>query len=220
MSKAADSAESGGLDPREIFFWADSEYDGRPRPAEHVRADIDPARRAALVALLRGGEHITSWRGFAECRMGCRDQQGGHALALGHSDLGNHGFMWPSGCEHYLEVHNVWPPGADELLAAAGIVAPPPQAPPAAVPMDAASVAARIKDAIAAAKAIGLDQPHLTLNFDDEQLVRDVAALLGGRVDEIAANRTELRAWIGEDATLFGPMAPLAPKPATPRDVQ
>lgn len=99
-------------DATPIFFWSDIRIDGLPVPGEHVRTDIDPTRAAKLVAILKSGSEICGYRGMAECRMpGCQ-------CLIGSKDLGAHGFIWPQGCEHYVTHHSVWPPGADELIAA------------------------------------------------------------------------------------------------------
>lgn len=94
---------------RDVFFWS-AELD----PNDHVLDYIIPAdKKRALVEVLESGTPSTSYRGFAMCRIrGCKQ-------LLGTRDVVGHGFRWPDRCAHYVTEHNVWPPGADELLAAA-----------------------------------------------------------------------------------------------------
>jgi hypothetical protein len=103
----------GALTP--IGFWrGNGEDPALPDPAEHI-VEVDRARRLALAGILTTGSVGARYRGVAPCRM-CK-------RALGSSDMWGHGYIWPQGLEHYILDHGVWPPGAGDLLAAAGVPA-------------------------------------------------------------------------------------------------
>lgn len=99
------------MSKREVFFWSDDVHDGRPIPSEHVLPRITRENREKLAKILSAGEVRVRFRGMANCRI-C-------GVELGSATLGGHGFVWPQLAEHYVIAHNVWPPGADDLLSAA-----------------------------------------------------------------------------------------------------
>lgn len=95
-------------EPRDVFFWSE-DLD----PNDYVRESIPAEKKVALVKVLESGTVTNRYRGWATCRIkGCKQH-------LGSTDVEGHGFRWPARCAHYVTEHNVWPPGADELLAAA-----------------------------------------------------------------------------------------------------
>jgi hypothetical protein len=91
--------------PTRILFWG--ENPGQ-RPQDFVRGDVPAAARVAVSNILRAGDEVASYRGWAECRI-C----GAH---LGSRDVGKGGFVWPEKAEHYIETHGVWTPGCQRLL--------------------------------------------------------------------------------------------------------
>ena len=95
-----------------VFFWRGDDADPSwPAPQEHVQTGRSETERAEMAAILTAGAVVESWRGYAACRL-C-------GVTLGSRDLSSHGFVWPEHAEHYVTDHGVWPPGADDLLAAA-----------------------------------------------------------------------------------------------------
>jgi hypothetical protein len=65
--------------------------------------------RALVIGALASGRPVVSYAGFAQCRI-CD-------VVLGTCDMEVHGFAYPEKAEHYLQEHQVWTPGCDELLA-------------------------------------------------------------------------------------------------------
>lgn len=118
---------------RRILFWSE-QFDvghaalfsglfklfGQPQhlPKDFVRNDIPYDDRRCLADALElrstmhpnGGQVLTSYFGWAECRI-C-------GVKLGSRDLFGHGFVWPEKAEHYILNHNVWTPDCDALLTA------------------------------------------------------------------------------------------------------
>lgn len=95
---------------RSIGFWFNPlAPNGYPLPQLLVgwRAS---ARRAAVVAYLRGGRRFAAYRGHSWCRFDC----GIARRELGHRDLTDGTWVWPEGLAHYVEVHGVRLP--DELV--------------------------------------------------------------------------------------------------------
>jgi hypothetical protein len=90
-----------------IMFWSASH-----RPQSHVNgtARVTPGDMLTAIAVLRAGEVLERYLGYADCRI-C-------GQTLGTKDLTAFDFVWPEGAEHYIMVHGVWVPGMDELLAA------------------------------------------------------------------------------------------------------
>ncbi|HVV85600.1 MAG TPA: hypothetical protein VHE35_21215 [Kofleriaceae bacterium] len=76
-----------------------------PRPQRLV-GDWDPRRRAAVLAYLRAGDVLASYRARSFCRFACGEAR------MGHRDLTDGRFAWPEGLAHYVERHAVRLPDA------------------------------------------------------------------------------------------------------------
>jgi hypothetical protein len=88
-----------------LLYWTEA-Y----RPQHFVgRADeVDAKLQKRVVAALKAGEVLVSYRGPSTCRI-C------HRL-LGSADLTDGTHVWPSRAEHYLIEHQVWVPGLENLV--------------------------------------------------------------------------------------------------------
>ncbi len=91
---------------KEILYWTATEP-----PHKFVRDDVPDRSRRQLALVLKNGERVHAWMGWAECRI-C-------GAELGTQCLGALGFQWPQKAEHYILEHGVWTPGCAELLDAA-----------------------------------------------------------------------------------------------------
>ncbi len=91
---------------RAIGYWY-SIHDPRcPNPSMFVDASWDVVERDRVIAYLRAGHEMRSWKGYSSCRF-CDIYNGTRCLSDGH-------FIWPEGFAHYLEAHAVRPP--DEFV--------------------------------------------------------------------------------------------------------
>ncbi|MBL0214155.1 MAG: hypothetical protein IPQ07_09730 [Myxococcales bacterium] len=73
-----------------------------PRPQRLVGA-WDEGERAKVVAYLRAGDVLETYRGSSYCRFAC----GKPSAEMGHRDLTDGRFAWPEGLPHYVEAHAV-----------------------------------------------------------------------------------------------------------------
>lgn len=93
---------------REIMFWSE-EY-----PPENYAGSaqvVRPEHKEFVVDLLKAGNSLAAWMGYADCRI-CGER-------LGTQDLGLLGLKWPEKAEHYVLEHDVWTPGLTALFKAA-----------------------------------------------------------------------------------------------------
>jgi hypothetical protein len=75
-----------------------------PDPHNYVdEAWAKTAECTQVIAHLKAGRILESWRGSSWCRFGCEIQNGSHCLTDGT-------YAWPEGFAHYLEHHAVKPP--------------------------------------------------------------------------------------------------------------
>ena len=89
-----------------IMFWSDADH---PSHFAGLTKDVAKEDVATAVALLRSGQPLESYMGWAECRI-CN-------FMLGMKDVGRFGFVWPEKAEHYVEAHGVWTPGLAAFVA-------------------------------------------------------------------------------------------------------
>jgi hypothetical protein len=86
-----------------IGYWfndrAPSTY---PRPQRLV-GTWDAVEQATVVAYLRAGDVLETYRGLSFCRFAC----GTPDREMGHRDLTDGIFAWPEGLPHYVEAHAV-----------------------------------------------------------------------------------------------------------------
>lgn len=104
--KVADERRYSGK--HKLMFWSNTH---RPKDYVSGTARVAPGDVLTAIAVLRSGEVFERWMGFAECRI-CGE-------TLGTKDMTAFDFVWPEKAEHYIEVHGVWAPGLDHLVAAA-----------------------------------------------------------------------------------------------------
>lgn len=86
-----------------IGFWSSFTEAGLPDPARLVGPLEVEAERGQLVAYLRAGTVVETWRGWSDCRFDC----GASGQEMGHSDLSDGEWIWPEGLAHYVERHGV-----------------------------------------------------------------------------------------------------------------
>ncbi len=82
------------------YWFNDMAPSAYPRPQKLVGA-WDPDERAAVIAYLRAGDVLETYRGASFCRFDCGDQN------MGHRDFTDGRFAWPEGLAHYVEQHEV-----------------------------------------------------------------------------------------------------------------
>ncbi len=73
-----------------------------PRPQRLVGA-WNEAERTRVVAYLRAGDVLETYRGMSYCRFAC----GTPDRQMGHQDYTDGTFAWPEGLPHYVEAHAV-----------------------------------------------------------------------------------------------------------------
>lgn len=84
------------------YWFNDRAPSAYPRPQRLV-GPWDPTDRARVVAYLRAGDELESYRGTSYCRFAC----GTPSAEMGSRDLTDGRFAWPEGLAHYVEVHDV-----------------------------------------------------------------------------------------------------------------
>ncbi|MBA3462118.1 MAG: hypothetical protein H0T46_19315 [Deltaproteobacteria bacterium] len=82
------------------YWFNDRAPSGYPRPQKLV-ATWEPVQRKAVVAYLRAGLTLETYRGKSHCRFACGEQD------MGHRDYTDGVFAWPEGLPHYVEKHAV-----------------------------------------------------------------------------------------------------------------
>lgn len=82
------------------YWFNDHAPSAYPRPQRLVGA-WDPAQRAAVLAYLRAGDVLETYRGKSFCRFACGERD------MGHRDFTDGRFAWPEGLAHYVEAHAV-----------------------------------------------------------------------------------------------------------------
>ena len=95
-----------------IMFWTKT-FD--PSVFAGMASAVPAARKRSVIAKLKRGEVIQSYRGKANCRI-C-------GKSLGNKDLWDDEWLWPEGADHYVSEHDVWFPLLDEF--AGGVAAAP-----------------------------------------------------------------------------------------------
>ena len=94
-----------------MFFWSEE----KP-PMKFVDDSKYAQQRLTLAGALRMGKVLNSFRGMARCRFPqCGEVLGSQDLVFKGLDKN---YIYPSKCEHYVLMHNVWVPEADEFLVA------------------------------------------------------------------------------------------------------
>lgn len=111
VERAADRQRYAGK--HLVMFWSNTH---RPQDYSGGTACVSPSDVLTALAVMRSGEVLESYMGWADCRI-C-------GATLGTKDMTAFDFVWPERAEHYIEVHGVWAPGMDELVAAARSFAP------------------------------------------------------------------------------------------------
>jgi hypothetical protein len=66
-----------------------------------------------VIAYLRNGRVLETWRGWSFCRFDC----GAEDQTMGHSDLTDGTWVWPEGLVHYVEAHKLGLPSEFEETA-------------------------------------------------------------------------------------------------------
>ncbi len=84
------------------YWFNDRAPSAYPRPQRLV-GPWDEAERARVVAYLRAGDELESYRGTSYCRFAC----GVPSEQMGSRDLTDGRFAWPEGLAHYVEAHDV-----------------------------------------------------------------------------------------------------------------
>ncbi len=84
------------------YWFNDRAPSAYPRPQRLVGI-WDPADRTRVVAYLRAGDELESYRGTSYCRFSC----GTPSAEMGSLDLTDGRFAWPEGLAHYVEAHDV-----------------------------------------------------------------------------------------------------------------
>lgn len=103
------------------YWFNDRAPSAYPRPKRLVGA-WDPAERSSVVAYLRAGDELESYRGTSYCRFEC----GTPSDQMGSLDLTDGRFAWPEGLPHYVEAHDVRLPDHFIAHALAGAPRTPP----------------------------------------------------------------------------------------------
>jgi len=84
------------------YWFNDRAPSAYPRPQRLV-GSWDADERARVVAYLRAGDELESYRGTSYCRFAC----GTPSAEMGSRDLTDGRFAWPEGLAHYVEAHDV-----------------------------------------------------------------------------------------------------------------
>jgi len=82
------------------YWFNDRAPSGYPRPQRLVVQWI-PSAQATVVAYLRAGKTLETYRGKSYCRFACGEKE------MGHRDYTDGVFAWPEGLPHYVERHSV-----------------------------------------------------------------------------------------------------------------
>lgn len=104
------------------YWFNDRAPSAYPRPQRLV-GPWEASERARVVAYLRAGDELESYRGTSYCRFAC----GTPSAQMGSRDLTDGRFAWPEGLAHYVEVHDVCLPDHVIAHALAGAPRVPPQ---------------------------------------------------------------------------------------------
>lgn len=91
-----------------LMFWS---HTRRPQDYANKTTFVAPGDVLTAIAVMRSGEVLERWMGWAECRI-CGE-------TLGTKDMTAFDFVWPEKAEHYIEAHGVWAPGVEQLVASA-----------------------------------------------------------------------------------------------------
>jgi hypothetical protein len=84
------------------YWFNDRAPSGYPRPQRLVGTwDADERRR--VLAYLRAGDVLETYRGMSYCRFECDTPD----AQMGHRDMTDGRFAWPEGLAHYVEHHDV-----------------------------------------------------------------------------------------------------------------
>jgi hypothetical protein len=165
------------------YWFNDRAPSAYPRPQRLV-GTWDPEERARVVAYLRAGDELESYRGTSYCRFEC----GTPSAEMGSLDLTDGRFAWPEGLAHYVEAHDVRLP--DHFIAHA--LANAPRTPPSVRRIDDAPWFAWGK---ARGAAIDLDGWDALTWADQKKVLAEVMAAvteghpLHGREVEIILGR-------------------------------
>jgi hypothetical protein len=82
------------------YWFNDRAPSAYPRPQRLV-GGWDAGERAAVIAYLRAGDVLETYRGKSFCRFLCVEHD------MGHRDYTDGRFAWPEGLAHYVEAHAV-----------------------------------------------------------------------------------------------------------------
>lgn len=82
------------------YWFNDRAPSAYPRPQKLV-GGVDAKTRKAIVAYLRAGKTLETYRGKSYCRFTCGEKE------MGHRDYTDGVFAWPEGLPHYVEKHDV-----------------------------------------------------------------------------------------------------------------
>jgi hypothetical protein len=103
------------------YWFNDRAPSAYPRPQRLVGV-WDMVERSRVVAYLRAGDELESYRGTSYCRFEC----GMPSDQMGSLDLTDGRFAWPEGLVHYVEAHDVRLPDHFIAHALAGAPRTPP----------------------------------------------------------------------------------------------